>query len=361
MFGAIEKVLTGEARKAVTALGKCAESGSVAKAIERQAASAVKDVRISAEIGDFARHFRLDESPKLVQQLARLDDFWGRDVTRGIARDHLGHRGGFVVDLVENAERRGYQDLKGLQEAIPAHWLSRAPCPFCHPDEILKPAGSIVGESENFVAAPNLRQLFALEGEEGGHMMVFAKHHRSTPAGLPDQYRKELVETVRKTKQAMQEAYGKPVSIFANGEPGAPIWALEDVDTHAHMQLFSGDATVTDLVVKEAHIPPENVIPVNGFDDYFRLYDAGKLRQRYVLTLDASEKGAVILVGDRRTEAGLAMRNVRVKLGLPYLPKIDPDPGKAGKVTALVKPKARPLFDALAVRAVLAGAPVQVK
>jgi diadenosine tetraphosphate (Ap4A) HIT family hydrolase len=363
MLGRLEKLVAGEVRNGVAKMaaalerGAAASAGNVASEIGAQV-----DTRVSAAIADYARHFRLTDAPRLVAQLQKLDDFWGADVTREIARDHLGHRGGFIVDTVANAERRGYPDLKGLQESIPSHWLSRAPCPFCHPHEQLAPKGSIVAESENFVAAPNIRQLFALEGEKGGHVMFFARHHRSTPGALPDAYKQELVETVRKTKKAMEDAYGEPVSLFANGMPGAPKWLLEDVDSHAHMQLFSGNTTVTEAVLRESGLSRDSVIPVNGFDDYFRLYEQGKLRGKYILTLDADEKGHVILLGDYKARAGLAMRNARISLGLTALPEIRVNEGKAGLVTALVKAKLQAQqADAPEVRKILASAPLPVK
>ncbi len=361
MLGKLEKTFAIEARKGIQALvkavGPCTGSGVAADA-GKVAAKAVKDIHISAEIADFAKHFRLTESPKLVEQLAKLDDFWGRDVTRQIARDHLGHRGGFIVDTVSNAEKRGYKDLKGLQEAIPSHWLSRGPCPFCHAQSMLQPKGSIVAESENFVAAPNIRQLFALEGEQGGHVMVFAKHHRSTPSALPDAYKKELVSTIRQTKKAMEDAYGKPVSLFSNGSPGAAPWILEDVDSHAHVQLFSGNTTVTEAVLKETGFGRDRVLPVNSFEDYFRLYDEGKLRGRYILTMDASEKGHVILIGDTPTAGGLAMRNARISLGMPALPKIDANEGKAAFSSLEVVAHWPKPVEAPSVRSILAQAPV---
>ncbi|MBM3269893.1 MAG: hypothetical protein FJZ01_19850 [Candidatus Sericytochromatia bacterium] len=356
MIGKLEKLLVGETRKVVAR----AEAGKVAATALTNSAS-VLDKRIAAEMADYAGHFRLTEAPALVAQLSKLDNFWGRDVTRQIARDHRGHRGGFIVDLVANAEKRGYPDLKGLQEALPAHWLSRAPCPFCHAQDLLKPKGTIVFESENFVAAPNIRQLFALEGETGGHLMVFAKHHRSTPSGLPDRYKQELVDTIRKTKKSMEEAYGKPVSIFANGGAGAPPWILEDVDSHAHMQLFSGNTTVTDAVLKEIGISRDRVIPVNGFGEYFKLYEQGKLRGRYILTLDAAERGHVILIGEQATAGGLAMRNARVSLGLPPLGEIKANEGLAVKVAALLKTKVPAPQAAAKVGAILAGAPVPTR
>lgn len=58
------------------------------------------------------------------------------------------------------------------------------------------------------------------------------------------------------------------------------------------------------------------VLPVNGFEDYFKLHDAGKLRGRYLLTMDANERGAVILIGDQPTMGALGMRGVRTTLGL---------------------------------------------
>jgi len=352
VIGRLEKLLVGETRKVVAGV-----AGSVTAKTAAGAAGAA-DKRIAAEIADFAAHFRLTEAPAMVAQLAKLDDFWGRDVTRQLARDHHGHRGGFIVDLVANAEKRGYGDLKGLQESLPSHWLSRAPCPFCHSHNLLKPAGSIVYESENFVAAPNVRQMFARDGERGGHVMVFAKHHRSTPSALPDRYKQELVDTIRKTKAAMEAEYGKPVSLFSNGGAGAPPWILEDVDSHAHIQLFSGDTTVTDAVLKELGVGRERVIPVNGFADYFKLYEQGKLRGRYILTLDASERGHVILIGEQPTAGGLAMRNARISLGLPPMQEIWVNEQKAGLVSAALKTKLAAPQDAPKVRAILAGAPV---
>lgn len=359
MLGKIEKALTNEARKGVESVVKAVTSGSAAVVTSNKVSSTVaRDIHITAEIAEFARHFRLTEAPALVKQLAKLDDFWGRDTTRAIAREHLGHRGGFIVDTVAHAERKKYPDLKGLQEAIPSHWLSRGPCPFCHSNEMLKPLGSKVFESENFVAAPNIRQMFALEGEQGGHVMLFAKHHRSTPSGLPDKYKQEFVDTVRKTKKAMEETYGQPVSLFSNGSPGASKWILEDVDSHAHMQLFSGNTTVTEAVLKETGIGRDRVFPVSGFDDYFKLYESGKLNGRYILTMDASEKGHVILIGDQPTAGGLAMRNARVSLGLPPLKEIWINEGKASLVTAALKTKVQAQADAPGVRAILAQAPV---
>jgi diadenosine tetraphosphate (Ap4A) HIT family hydrolase len=350
VIGKLQKLLVGETRNVVAKATKHASKIATAA-----------DKRISAEIADFAQHFRLTEAPALVEQFAKLDEFWGRDVTRQIARDHLGHRGGFIVDLVANAERRGYADLKGLQAALPAHWLSRAPCPFCHSHELLKPLGNLVYESENFVAAPNLRQMFAFDAEKGGHVMVFAKHHRSTPSALPGKYRKELIDAVRKTKRAMEEAYGKPVSLFSNGGAGAKPWILEDVDSHAHIQLFSGDTTVTEAVLKETGISRDRVLPVNGFGDYFKLYEQGKLRGRYILTLDAREKGHVILIGDQPTAGGLAMRNARISLGLPPMQEIFKNEGKASLVATAVKAKLDAPKDAPKVRQILAGAPVPAK
>ncbi len=356
MIGRLEKLLVGETRKVVAA-ATAAKVGTEAAA--KLASSG--DRRIAAEVADYAKHFRLTDAPALVEQLAKLDDFWGRDVTRQLARDHHGHRGGFVVDLVANAEKRGYKDLKGLQEALPAHWLSRAPCPFCHSHDMLKPAGSIVMESENFVAAPNIRHMFALDGERGGHVMVFAKHHRSTPSALPDRYKQELVDTVRKTKKAMEETYGKPVSLFSNGGAGAQPWILEDVDSHAHVQLFSGNTTVTEAVLKETGITRDRVIPVNSFDEYFKLYEQGKLRGRYILTLDASERGHVILIGDQATAGGLAMRNARISLGLEALPEIKVNEGKAGLVSAVLKSKFAKAEDAPKIGAIFAGAPIPTR
>ncbi|MBI6545518.1 MAG: hypothetical protein HY692_01915 [Cyanobacteria bacterium NC_groundwater_1444_Ag_S-0.65um_54_12] len=333
-----------------------------AKETSESAISATVDTHIQTEIHEFAQHFRMATAPRVVRQLAKLDAFWGRDTTRQIARDHLGHRGGFLVDLVANAERRGYPDLKGLQESLPKEWLSRAPCPFCHPHELLQPAKSIILESENFVATPNIRQLF-LSSEDGGHVMIFAKHHRSTPAALPDQLRQELVTLLRRVKQEMTEIWSKPVSLFINGMPGVDKHLLEDVDSHAHIQLFSGNTTITEAVLKEAGLSREQLFPVRGFADYFRFYDQGKLRGRYILTLDANEQGYLILLGNRQTAGGLAMRNVRTSLGLPRWSgdgRIDPNPQKAILVAAALQARFSKKADAPSTRAVLATVPVTV-
>lgn len=350
MLGKLEKVLAGEVAKLLRPVG-------VAKTAEKAVWEA--DGYVSAAIKEFAAHFRLNDAPELVGHLAKADEFWGRDVTRRIARDHLGHRGGFIVDVVATAERRGYLDLKGLQASIPEKWLSRGPCPFCHAHEKLVPKSSIVYESANFMAAPNERQLFG--DAPGAHMMVFAKHHRSTSSALPEKYRQELVDTIRKVKAAMTEANGQPVSIFSNGGAGAKQHILEDVDSHAHMQLFSGSANVTDRVLKEIGLTRERVIPVNSFEEYFKLYETGKLRGRYLLTLDANERGHVILIGDLEVKSGLAMRNARAAIGLDAFPGegfVPKDHTKASLVAAALKTKLAAPADTEGVRAILAGAPI---
>ncbi len=324
-----------------------------------------QDTFLEATIADFARHFRLAESPALVAHLEKLDTLLGRDAIRRIAANHPGQRAGFLAELVATAERRGYPDLRGLQDALPKSFLHQAACPFCNSHDLLKPLNSIVAESKNFVAAPNRRQLFALEGEEGGHVMVFAKHHRSTPSALPTADRQELVSMIRKVKTEMEAVWKKPVSLFANGMPGANTGInpriLEGVDSHAHVQLFTGDTTIEKAVLAELGAGRERLIPVNGFEDYFKLYDAGKLRGRYVLSLDAQEKGYVILVGDQITASGLAARAVRSSLGLSEQDLVRGDTRRASLVAAVLQAHAKNPADDAAVRSIFASAPVAVK
>lgn len=312
-------------------------------------------------LADVARNYRLGGSPALVRELGQLDAFWGRDVTRRLASQHGGDRSAFLVDLVANAERRGYGNLAGLQRSIPDAWLVQQDCTFCHTAERFKPDGILVDDSAHFQSGPNMVQMFTNE-ESGGHMMVFGKQHRSTPSATPEALRQEFVGMIRRTKAEMEATWGKPVSLFANGSPAADPRVQHHVDSHAHVQLFSGDATLTDAVLKETGLGRDRVIPINGFEDYFKLYDAGKLRDKYLLTLDAREKGAVILLGDAPTQPGLAMRNARVSLGLPEVPggkKALINPERAALVAGALKAHYGQTPDPASVRAILAQAPVR--
>lgn len=327
-------------------------------AIATKSAQALSDSLTRSNSEAIARAFKLDHAPKLVTQLKSLERFRpvGPDTLRQLAVDHQGDRSAFLVSLVAKAEQGRYPDLHALQQSIPNHWLIQHDCPFCHAHEMLEPTNSIVFESKNFVAAPNPAQLFTGD-ETGGHLMLFAKNHRSTASAWTEPLRKEFLTDLREVKKQMEEAYGRPVSLFVNGSPGALPSIQEGVDSHSHIQLFSGDVTLTDAALKVTDLSRDRVIPVNGFADYFRLYDEGRLTGRYLLTMDANEKGAVILIGDTPTIHKLGMRSARAALGLPDREHIHYDLVRASQVALDLK-KAWPATTAES-RQVLAIAPVQ--
>lgn len=267
-----------------------------------------------------AERYGLIEAPQLLTHLPQLAQVVGEDAIKQAAQRAGGNRGLFQLELVALAERGGYPDLAGLQRAIPEKHICMAGCPFCQPLKGFRPGNGIVGQSERFSVGPTITPLFTT-AENGGHFMVFPEHHRSVMGALPEQFRPEFIALTDATKAAMEKQYNKPVSVISNGLPGYGYDPHSPFDTHAHVQLFSGNADITKAVAgyfswsktdlaQKAH-------PIRGWNDYFQLYEQGALRQRYVLTMDGSGQGHVLVIGNQRTGSGFARRMVgqSMKLG----------------------------------------------
>lgn len=260
-----------------------------------------------------AERYRLFDAPQLLAHLPALAKVVGDDAVKQAAAKAGSNRGLFELELVALAERGGYKDLAGLQGAIPHEHIVMDGCPFCKPAQLFRPDNSILAESANFSVGPTITPLYTT-GEHGGHVMVFPRHHRSVVGGLPEPYQQEFMGLADATKTAMEKQYGQPVSVISNGLPGYGYDPRSPYDTHAHAQLFTGNADIAKATAgffgwSKADMG-KNIHPVGGWNDYFNLYQQGLLRERYIVSLDGSGKGSVIVIGGKRTGSGFARRMV---------------------------------------------------